>query len=271
MPDLLLLREASVLIASGAGAYTDWKTGYIYDWVTLPLIVFGFALNVLEQNYFGIVIGVLVFVAGYLLYYTGKIGGGDVKLYAGISIALPTLQNGVYIASAFVFSSISAIVFISVFYALKYARKGIDVQYNREGIIRAAAITVLVVAYTYFLTTTKLAAQSFVFLFLLLGLCASFFIALEKGIRKEFFLKKVKVNELEEDEVIALEFMGEEERNKLQLGPKGVVGEKEKRIMQEKGVKEVLVYRDLPRMGPFIFIGAVLAMLFPDLQMLVMG
>ena len=45
MFDFFLVRGAAALIASAAGAYTDYKTGLIYDYITYPLIALGILLN----------------------------------------------------------------------------------------------------------------------------------------------------------------------------------------------------------------------------------
>jgi O-methyltransferase involved in polyketide biosynthesis len=39
--DLLLVRETAILIACALAAYTDYKTGFIYDKITYSLMGFG--------------------------------------------------------------------------------------------------------------------------------------------------------------------------------------------------------------------------------------
>ncbi|MFH1695895.1 MAG: hypothetical protein ABH850_05740, partial [Candidatus Micrarchaeota archaeon] len=88
---------------------------------------------------------------------------------------------------------------------------------------------------------------------------------LEKGIKKEFFLKKISLQEMEEDEVIAVEFTPKETLEKLKLGFKGVLGEKEKKELEKAGIKELFVFRELPKFGPFIFVGVLINLAFPQL------
>ncbi|VVC00118.1 Type IV leader peptidase family protein [uncultured archaeon] len=268
---ILIAREIAVLAAAVAGAYTDWKTGYIYDWITLPLIAFGILANLLEQNYFGIALGTGVFALGYVLYYTGKLGGGDVKLYSGIALALPQLNGGPFILSAAVFSSLSAIVFLSVYFLVKYAAKGIDWGYNKDGLLKAGAMAIGFAIYLEIISGIAAVSRTFLMLFAVPVVFGCIFIAFERGIKKEFFLKKIKVSGIEEDEVIALEFMEKSEMEKIRAcsGAKGIIGKKEKAELAKIGVKEILVYRDLPRLGPFIFIGCVLAMLVPNISQLI--
>lgn len=264
MIELLLIRQIAILIASGIGSYTDFKTGYIFDWITLPLIAFGIIINVFEQNYFGLLAGTIVFAIGYLLYYTGKIGGGDVKLYSGIALALPIFNEGIFIITVIILSSLSAIVFLATYYFIKYYRKGIDFKYNKQGILRAGTLAVLIVIYLAVLLNSGFVSGGYALIISIPLLFGAVFIAFEKGIRKEFFLEKIKLKDLEEDEIVAFEFMSEEERKRIGKGFKGVFGEKEKKQLEKKGIKSLLVYRNLPRFGVFIFIGVVLALSFPE-------
>jgi hypothetical protein len=90
-------------------------------------------------------------------------------------------------------------------------------------------------------------------------------LALEKGIRKNFFLKKINLSELEEDEVIAAEFLDEKTRKALELKTKGILGEKEKNKLEKAGIKEILVYRNLPPFAPFVFIAIIIILALPEI------
>jgi len=269
--ELILLRQLIILIAGSAGAYIDFKTGYIYDWITLPLIGTGLLFNLVEQEFVGIGIAALVFVIGYVLYYAGKIGGGDVKLYTGIAMALPFFNGGIFILQVVILSALTAIIFLSSYYTIKYFRKGIDIGYNKQGIIKASGFLVILIIYFYMLSNTGFVSLRYLQMFGLPLVFGLLFVALEKGIRKEFFLKKIKLKDLEEDELIALDFMDKSEKEKISQGFKGVIGEKEKIRLAKKGIKELLVYRDLPRFGPFIFLGVLLVFIFPEFGLVITG
>jgi len=271
MAEMLLLREAAVLIASATGAYTDFKTGYIYDWITVPLILLGAGIDIFEKDYSGLAIGAAVFAIGFALYYAGKIGGGDVKLYAGIALMLP-YYNGIFVLSAALLAALSAVVFFSTYYTIKYLRRGIDLKYNEAGIRRAIMLLIIIGAYMYFLLGSGFAGSGYIALVGVPILFGTVFLALERGIRKEFFLQKVRTESLEDDEIIALDFMDGDKVKKMQAGFKGVIGEKEKKEMIGAGIDEVMVYRNLPRFGPFIFLGVLLAILMPGIgQIALMG
>jgi Flp pilus assembly protein protease CpaA len=272
---ILLLREAVILIGCLLAAYTDFKTGFIYDKITYPMIAIGLLLNLFEfsqeisfgnfMNLFSV--GILIFVLGYGMYWLGKIGGGDVKIFAAIGLLLP-FESGIFplnifVLNALIWAGISSLIFYGVYYVVKYARKGIELKENREGIQKAAGLGILILVYFYFIYSFGLGKM---ILILLIPLSiALVFIGLEKGIKKEFFLKKISLDEMEEDEVIAVEFTSKETLEKINLGFKGVLGEKEKKELKEKGIKELFVFRGLPKFGPFIFVGVLINLVFPQL------
>jgi Flp pilus assembly protein protease CpaA len=272
---VLLLREAVVLIGTFLAAYTDYKTGYIFDKITYPMIAIGILLNAFElgkdisiEKFFELFsVATIIFFIGYLLYFLGKIGGGDVKLFTAIGLLLP-LEKGIFPFNVFVLNSlilagISSLTFYGVYYILKYARKGIDLKENSEGIKKASALALLTAF--YFFMVYSVGMQKLVLVLVVPLSIALIFIALEKGIKREFFLKKISLQEIEEDELIAIEFQEKETLKKLNLGLKGIIGEKEKNELKKLGVKELMVYRNLPKFGPFIFVGVLINILFPGL------
>lgn len=264
--EFLILREIAVIIATAIGAFTDFKTGEIYDWITYPLIAFGILVNLIELNFYGLAFGAIIFIVGYALYYTGRIGGGDVKLFAGITLTMPFINGTVFILPALLYSALTAVVFLSVFYTVKLARSGkLELKDNLKGIFNAIVIAIALIAYFWVLHNSGFFQFQNLLVIAVPLFFALLFLAFEKSIRKNFFLKSVKLKDLEEDELIALEFLPEKMRKKLSLKAKGIIDEKLKKELAKEGVKEILVYRNLPRFAPFIFIGVVLAILKPEL------
>ncbi|MBU2476172.1 prepilin peptidase, partial [Candidatus Micrarchaeota archaeon] len=231
---ILLLKQAVILIGSLIGAYTDFKTGYIYDKITYPMIAIGILLNLFElgkeisfENFMSLFsVGIIVFVLGYGMYWLGKIGGGDVKIFTAIALLIPFEEGifplNIFVLNALIWAGIASLVFYGVYYVIKYARKGINWKENQEGIKKAAGLGILILFYFFMIYSFGLGK---LILVLLIPLSISLvFIALEKGIKKEFFLKKISLQEMEEDEVIAVEFTPKETLEKLKLGFKGVLG-----------------------------------------------
>jgi hypothetical protein len=209
-------------------------------------------------------LGTAVFLLGYLFYFTGKVGGGDVKLFTGMAFVLPVLEGKIFVVNALFVSMIVAVTGLGVYFLARYARKGISFKENEKGIKKALPTGLLFYAYIALMVSNGFFGLNALFLLLVPVTIALVFVALEPGIKKNFFLKKVKLSELEEDEIIASEFLEEKALKELNLGLKGVLGEKEKNLLKKMGIKMVPVYRGLPRMGVFIFIGVVVSLVYPN-------
>ena len=265
MLDMLILRQAIVLIGTLLAGWTDAKTGLILDKITYPMIALGILLSILEGQWVFLAVGAIVFVVGYIVYYLGKVGGGDVKLLTAIAFLLPFNQGYFFLLNSLFMACMLAVSFYSVYYVSKYARKGIEWKENKAGIEKALIFGIAITAYLF--GSAYLGAISFqASMFLLFPMIlAGLFLAFEKGIRKRFFLHKISLAKLEEDEIVATEFLSEEARKDLGMRFKGVLGEKEIAKLQKAGIKIVPVLRSMPPFGPFIFLGCVIALLHPNI------
>jgi Flp pilus assembly protein protease CpaA len=263
--DLFLLRIIVLLVGSFLGGVQDAKTGIISDKITCSMIALGIIFNLVEFNWAGLAMGAIVFGIGYAVYYFGKIGGGDVKLFSGIAFLMPFFAEKIFVLSTLFVSAMLAVIFYSIFFTAKYARKGINWGENRQGIRKSLFFGIIFFAYFFLLARLGILQQGTI-VFLGTGFaCGLVFLALEKGIRKNFFLKKINLLELEEDEVIAAEFLDEKTRNALELKTKGILGEKEKNKLENAGIKEILVYRNLPPFAPFVFIAIIIVLALPEI------
>ncbi|MBI4044619.1 MAG: prepilin peptidase [Candidatus Diapherotrites archaeon] len=266
MLDLFALRIGIVIIGSVLAAYTDYKKGLIYDSITLPMIGAGTLFNLLEQEFTGIWAGALVFAAGYLLYATGKIGGGDVKLFSAIALLLPFYKENVFILNVLLFSGLAGLTFVSVNYPLKYLRTTPirnALEENKAGLAKSAMFAIAIAAYFFVLSSSGFVSTTYLLVFGAPMVFGLLFLAFEKGIREKIFLKKIQASELEEDEIIAREFLDKKTIEKLGLGLKGVIDGKARRKILELGLKEIPVYRNLPKFGPFILLGVIAALFAP--------
>lgn len=77
------------LLVAGTAALTDWRTGHIPNWLTLPAIVagpivYGIALGV--EGFLGSIIAIVVCgVVPLLMFRVKGMAGGDVKLFAALA------------------------------------------------------------------------------------------------------------------------------------------------------------------------------------------
>lgn len=257
----LIAKEIIVIVAAALAAYTDWKTGFIYDRITYTLIAMGVIISAVELNFESFMIAAVVFVFGYLLYYTGKIGGGDVKLFVGISLVMPMVEGMPFIINALVYATMFAVVALSAYYVPKYIRRGIRWKEDFPKIILSIFVGVAFSFYVFFITQTGLLPFWFLGAISIVLIAGLVFLAFERGIRREFFLKNIKVKELEEDELVAIEFIDLKLKEKLGMKFKGVIDEKEKKRLLKMKIKEILVYRNLPKFGPFVLAGVVIAII----------
>lgn len=264
LPLITLLSQAGLLIATGVGAITDAKTGYIYDWITYPAIALGLVLSVATCILSGVstnlIIGGILFVSLYAMYYFGKIGGGDVKLFVAIALLNPT-QNAQFLFTILLFATASAITFYSVYYTIKYFRKGINVVNEREGIIKAILIGAAVTLLYFFGGLSTMLLNPIATLFGIPLVTGLIYVALEKGIKEQFFYVTIKTKTITEDEIIVPERLS----NKAALLLRGthLVGEKEAALLTKNKITTITVLRNLPVFGPFIFVGVVLTLLNP--------
>jgi hypothetical protein len=261
---LQIIQQATILIGTGIGAITDAKTGYIYDWITYPMIIIGIITTLLQQQWNNLILAVLILTILYATYKLGKIGGGDVKLYTAIALLNPQ-NNPNFLMTAIFFAAMSAMIYYPTYYTIKYARRGIKLEENKEGIKRALLLGAIIIIYFGglvgygYINPTNAATLLVPMLF---GLV---FIGLQKGITKNFFEKKILLKELEEDEVLA-EGKNSEKIMRILKGKK-LIGEKERKLLQKNGVKSIYVLRGLPPFGPFILIGVSAAILSPGFIM----
>jgi Flp pilus assembly protein protease CpaA len=269
--ELLYLREIILIIATALTAYTDMKTGYIYDKITYPLIAIGLVITFYEFNIINFLlqgiwlnsgtiqlgIAALVFGVGYLLYYSGKIGGGDVKLFVGISLMIPLQGIMPFVAYVIVIAGMLSILALSAYYIPKYLAKKPNLKENFSRMILALFIGVAIAFYFLMLMQFEIIPVELIALFAVVVFLGLIFIAFERGIKREFFLKRVSIDALEEDEVIAYEFLGLEERKHFDKY-KGIIGEKEIQRLKDEGFKELPVYRNLPKFAPFVFVACII-------------
>lgn len=96
-------------------AVTDILKGKVYNWLTFPAIVIGLGINVFQNSWHGFFNGLSGFILGFLaffiFYLMGGIGGGDVKLMGAV---------GAFGGLQFTLSAIYYVAICGAFLALLY-------------------------------------------------------------------------------------------------------------------------------------------------------
>ena len=277
--DLLILKIIILVIACFISSYTDFKKGYIYNWLTFPLIGLGliflvldsFIINSLGYIYFLKVIGtaVLIYLIGYLMYYFGKLGGGDIKLFIGIHLLLPYLNNQLTILWVILFSSLLSVLIISVVYSFRLIRvfkiKNINfselLKSKKKEIIKSLFFF-LIFLFMLIYSSSVLYFSSFYFLILVPIFFGLFIVVFEKEVKEYIYLEYKLVKDLEDGDVLAVEYLKDLTLSDLKLKNRTVIEEKDiLRFKKSKKIKRLPIYYNLPKFGPFIFLGLIVFLL----------
>ena len=289
-----LIRLAIAVGVTSLAAYQDAKTSFIDDRMTIAMIAIGTLLNLASGNWdfilFSIGLTVAIFAIGYLLYISGQLGGGDVLLFCGIQSLLPIFPVSamvpvfsalgillppmpaalslnsvpfilsIYLASSFIGIAGSGIMYAAKLYSQTHFR-GLhpDVLF---GTVTFALTAVLL----YWLSTefelgifkTAIAA-----LFLL---PAVFLITFKKDISDKVALRMLKIDEMEEEDIIDISKMPKHIVDKYQVGR--VLTDDMKKVLlkieKSEGIHKFPIQKDLPRFGPYILLGLLVSLYFAD-------
>ncbi|MBM3282439.1 MAG: prepilin peptidase [Candidatus Diapherotrites archaeon] len=258
------IQFAANMIAGAAAAYTDWKTGYIYDYITYPLIGLGIILSLMTGQWLGLVLGAGIYGIGLFAYKTGKIGGGDIKLLAGLALIQPTFNGMIFPFAVLLVGTLLACLGLSIYYTGMFvlSRKKIHWKNNRKK--SAALMGAAVAGVMYYVFTQGLWSSETIVVLSIAMLAGIIFYALEEEIKEHSFLKRITLNELEDDEVLAIEHLSPEEKEKWGKNIPNLIGTSDKIRLQHMNFHTIPVYRNLPKFAPFLFAGIIIVYMYPE-------
>ena len=101
-----VMQFAAISILLGIGSYMDIKTREIPNWISV-IVAMTAIINFRLENLWGIIVAVIFFSVALA---TGKIGGGDVKLIAALSIVCGLWGSFMLL----LFAQISMLIFYGV-------------------------------------------------------------------------------------------------------------------------------------------------------------
>ena len=88
-PELVPYLYGLAVVMTAIAAFTDWKTGHIPNWLTLPPIVLGPLVHGFTngaEGLFGALLAIAICGAvPLLMFWRGGMAGGDVKLFVAIA------------------------------------------------------------------------------------------------------------------------------------------------------------------------------------------
>ncbi len=225
-------------------AYTDYKSGYIYDYITYPMILMGIILSIIDNTILSSLLTALtIFAVGYPIYNLGKIGGGDIKLFMGIGALLPLYSGHILILFVVLFSSVIG----AMFYGIKTI---FIISRNRpKGYIFVKIISILISClFAYAFNKLYISIIAFIFCYVCI------FNIFYKNHIESSYIKEIKLEELLEDDIADLSFMSKAKSVPLD---KDLYTEIKSTYPKDFKIK---VYRDLPIFGPSIFVSVIICL-----------
>lgn len=261
---IFIIRILVLLLACALAAYFDYKTGYIYDWISYPLIAIGLIINIFTYSFKSLIpivlIAVGIYLFGYFAYYFGKIGGGDIKLFIGIHMILPYLSGQLFILWVIIAASLLSVLFVSIFYCFKLSKK-IKItkkllQKKRKMIFTSAFLFLLFLAFVIFATTIS-DFPKIVYIAIPPMFFGSAVMIFEEEIKKYIYLRQKPIAKLDEGDVFASEFATKELIAKLGLGKRTVLEKEDIKRAKLLKLKALPIFDNLPRFGIYILLGVI--------------
>lgn len=273
-----LIRIAAALLGTGAAAWQDHKTSFIDDRIVYAMIGLGLVLDILtfDQNFilYSIAIAAGIFAFGYLLYRTGQLGGGDVLLFAGIQLLLPYYPQ---VAASLGFAPqpylfipfLISILAVSSFYALLGTAVWFGLQLRKlplkPDVPSAIVAAVMFVAMLY---AASVAGGGLLInaLFAAMIVPGAFLLVFKKQITEELIIRKIRISQVEDEDVLATEKMPAALVKKYALGRVLTKKEVEKlRKIEKSGkMRSFPVYKNLPRFGPYVLAALITCLILGD-------
>ena len=252
---LLEIKIAIVILAGFMAAFTDYKTGYIYDWLNWPFIAVGAILAIFSPDVLWAFLEfAIVFILGFVFYHSGKIGGGDIKFFAGLALYFPFFNGTIFLVVVVILASFIALLFYGVYYFVLLLKEPNSQIYLSFGLsfIMSLIIFILFMVFSYW----YLAVGLFIFSFF-----AFISLLLKETIMEKFYTNKITISNLLDDDLINLDLLKEKHKD-LKLKAHGNMYPLDKKMYNKlkkdlpKNTK-IIVYRNLPVFGPFIFLGII--------------
>lgn len=252
------------LIASIIATYTDIKTGFIYDWITYPLIAIGIILSILTGQWIGIVLAALIYGIGLYAYNTGKMGGGDIKLLAGMALVQPLYNGMIFVLGVLLVAAVSASIIMTIWFVGRFLLSGKKINWKTPRKKTAILAFIVLIMGVHFLTLHGLLPLPILLVFVIALFMGLVFYAFEDEVKAHAFLTHVPIDKIEEDEIFAIEHLTKEEKEKWGKNIPILIGPENRALFREKGMHTIPVYRNLPKFAPFLLIGVLMVYLFPE-------
>lgn len=261
-----LLRIIIAVLGTGALAWEDWRTSFMDDRILYAMILFGALLNFATLDasliFAAFTPFTLIMLIGYFLWRAGQFGAGDVYLFAGLQLLLP-FQPTMFVESAPVFLPFVLSIFLATsLFAMVGSAIGYAIMLGRKMFKGIKGIA--------FAGLSLIGLVGLVFLPFSLGLSLIFFALVLSSLlmllyREEILdvnIEWVSLKRVDEEDIIALNKLPE--KKVKFLGLEKVATKQQLLLLKKSGLKKFPVYKHLPRLGPYVFLGLLFCLLFGD-------
>jgi len=266
---IFIIRILIILVAVGLAAYFDNKTGYIYDWISIPLIIAGLIINVFTYYWIDILeiclVALIIYAVGYIAYYYGKIGGGDIKLFIGIHMMLPFFFNQLFIVWVIIVSSLLSVLFVSIGYIIKlYGKVKLTPKLwkSKKWLIIKSTLMFLIFFAFVIIATIIGDLPKIVYVTIPPMFFGCLVMVFEEEVKRYIYLRQKPIAKLEEGDVLASEFATKALLEKLGLGKRTVLEKEDIVRIKTLDLKTLPIFDYLPRFGIYIFLGVAFVLVF---------
>lgn len=273
------LRFLICFAGCAAATYYDlFNRRNVPTWLSYSLVGIGVVFTVATLNVstilYNLSVAAAVFLIGYLLYITGQIGGADVLLFVSIALLLPqapsplfgkTLTGFPFVLSVFILSGILGVfgVFLKYIPPTLYSFiRGEKLNLNRTTAVLSFITLLLYVMLLYSLTSIVELTQLQLGVFTAVIICATCIFALKEHITEKYMIRMVGVDEIEEEDILAVEKMNPEFVRKHKLQKLLTPAEIEK--LRKLGRRKFPVYKEMPVFMPYVLLALLFSILFGD-------
>lgn len=261
-----LARAVIALAGSLVAAVQDAKTSFIDDNVLYALVAAGALLDLLSFDWAliqaALAGSVVIGVAGYFSWRAGQLGSGDVLLFLGLHLLFPVSDGLVPwpVASILVAASFFALVGSAAWYSVRLVQEKAPLKREAMVFLSLLALSVVFVG----LLPLSLAQKAF---FILFFAGALFTLVFKQAVMDFVVIKKIRLSEVEDEDILATEKMPVRVVEKYSLS-RLLTGEEVKKLklvsLKEK-IRLFPVCKELPRFGPYVFAGLLSYLLAGDL------
>ena len=275
-----LVRVVIALVGSSIASYYDlFNNRNVPTIFSYSLIAIGLLLNIVTLdtgfliNSLGLVVLILIF--GYLVYRMGQIGGADVLLFVALALLLPTAPPSLFkpadvpfnyptIAFIFVLSGIIAIFGISLKYlprVFKDITMGEKIEVSGVQFFLSLTLAFIYIMFIVIVNTILQLSAITIAVLILIIICNSFLSMFKVHIADRYMIRPVRVNEIDEEDVLAVEKMDADIVREFNLKKVLTKWEIEK-LKKIKKIKEFPVYKDMPAFIPYVLMALILILVF---------